>query len=255
VPAGAALEALRRKRNVLQVVVNKVDEGDAAAIEALKTWSSAELGVQARRISALTGAGLEELGAALTAALPISPFFYPEDELAVQPVRFFVAELVRETVFEEYAEEVPYATVVRVEEYRENAEPIYIRATIYVERDSQKGIILGKAGAGIRALGARAREKIESFVGAHVYLDLWVKTLPGWRRKVDTLRYLGYRVPESAMQAGESSARATRDRHGSRKGERPGPGAGKSRGGPSRPPARPQRSDEKRGRGHPRKES
>jgi GTP-binding protein Era len=165
-------------------------------VAGLEAWSERELGLTARRISALTGAGLEELLATLSAALPESPFFYPPDELAVQPVRFFVAELVRETIFEEYVEEVPYATVVRVEEYREASDPVYIRATIYVERDSQKAIVLGKGGAGIRRLGERARAKIESFVGARVYLDLWVKALPGWRRKAETLRYLGYPVAE-----------------------------------------------------------
>ncbi|NIU74476.1 MAG: GTPase Era, partial [Gammaproteobacteria bacterium] len=97
------------------------------------------------------------------------PFYYPPDDVAVQPMRFFVAELVRETVFEQYEQEVPYSTVVRVEEYRERETPLYIRATVYVERESQKGIIIGKGGAAIKELGRRSREKVEAFVGAQVY--------------------------------------------------------------------------------------
>jgi GTP-binding protein Era len=112
-----------------------------------------------------------------------------------------VAELVQETVFEEYEDELPYATVVRVEEYREASDPIYVRATVYVERASQKAIVVGRGGSGIKRLGARSRAKIEQFVGAPVYLDLWVKVLPGWRRKAETLRYLGYPVPASGPGA------------------------------------------------------
>ena len=114
------------------------------------------------------------------------------DELAVQPVRFFVTELIRETIFEEYEEEVPYASVAAIDEYRENTDPIFIRATIYVERESQKGILVGKGGAGIKRLGERSREKIEAFVGGHVYLDLKVKALPNWRKKGRDLRRFGY---------------------------------------------------------------
>lgn len=210
VPTGAALEALQRKRELLQVVVNKLDAAEPGAMEALEGWSARELGRVPRRISAVTKEGLDALLDALTSALPESPFYYPADELAIQPVRFFVAELVRETVFEEYVDEVPYASVVRVEEYREGSSPLYIRATVYVERDSQKAIILGRGGAGIKRLGQRSREKIESFLGEPVYLDLWVKALPGWRRKAETLRYLGYRVPEEPAETRETKSKRKR---------------------------------------------
>jgi len=214
VPTGDALAALQQQRHVLQAVVNKIDAAPVAAVAALESWCERELGVAPRRISAVTNEGLEALLTGLAAALPVSPFYYPPDELAVQPVRFFVAELIRETVFEEYADEVPYATVVRVEEYREASSPVYIRATVYVERDSQKAIIVGRQGAGIKRLGEQARGKIEAFVGAPVYLDLWVKALPGWRRKAETLRYLGYPVPKKATGKGGG------DRRGDRRGGR-----------------------------------
>jgi GTP-binding protein Era len=192
---GEVLEALRRRRDSLLVVINKLDEGSAEAVDTLRAWSQERLQRDTALISAQRGDGIDALRADLESALPASPFFYPADELAVQPVRFFVAELIRETIFENYDQEVPYATIVRIEEYRESDDPVYIRATVYVERESQKPIIIGKAGAGIRELGRRSREKIEAFIGTSVYLDLWIKTLPNWRAKVDTLRYLGYRLP------------------------------------------------------------
>src|SRR6202165_588142 len=93
--------------------------------------------------------------------LPESPFLYPEEDISTQPVRFFVAELVRETVLEQLHDEVPYSVAVQVEEYREGRSPLYIRAVIYVERDSQKAIIIGAKGARIRAIGEAARKKTE----------------------------------------------------------------------------------------------
>ena len=212
-PTGEALAALQRQRHTLLAAVNKVDAAPAAAA-ALESWCLAALKVRPQRISAVTKEGLETLLTALEAALPAAPFYYPPDELAIQPVRFFVAELVRETVFEEYEDELPYATVVRVEEYREGSDPVYIRASVYVERASQKAIVVGRGGAGIKRLGARSRSKIEEFVGAPVYLDLWVKVLPGWRRKAETLRYLGYPVPQGGGGAGAAPGRERRQRRG-----------------------------------------
>ena len=194
-PPPAALAELEARRDSLIVVVNKVDAAEAGAVARLAEWASVTLRLPARSISAATGEGVVALRDGLVSALPRSPFLYPEDEIAAQPVRFFVAELIRETIFEQYEEEIPYATVVRIEEFREAESPIYIRATVYVERASQKGILLGKGGAAIRSLGAAARGKIEAFVGTHVFLDLWVKVLPGWRKKRSTLEYLGYPVP------------------------------------------------------------
>src|SRR5687767_2702191 len=143
-------------------------------------------------ISALTGDGIPELMERLTKRLPESPFLYPEDEISTQPVRFFVAELVRETVLEQLHDEVPYAVAVQVEEYREGRCPLYIRAVIYVERDSQKAIIIGSQGAQVKKIGESARKKIETFVGEQVYLDLWVKVLANWRKNPGSLSRFGY---------------------------------------------------------------
>ena len=145
-------------------------------------------------ISALTGDGIPELMEKVAEALPESPFLYPEEDISTQPVRFFVAELVRETVLEQLHDEVPYSVAVQIEEYREGRSPLYIRAVIYVERDSQKAIIIGSKGAKIRKLGESARKKIETFVGEKVYLDLWVKVLANWRKNPGSLSRFGYQL-------------------------------------------------------------
>ncbi|HST06603.1 MAG TPA: GTPase Era [Gemmatimonadaceae bacterium] len=145
-------------------------------------------------ISALTGDGIPELMRRVASHLPESPFLYPDDEISTQPVRFFVAELVRETVLEQLHDEVPYSVAVQVEEFREDRSPLYIRAVIYVERESQKAIIIGAKGAQIRRLGEAARRKIETFVGTKVYLDLWVKVLANWRKNPGSLSRFGYQL-------------------------------------------------------------
>ncbi len=201
-PPAEPLSELAARRAALFVAVNKVDAAEEEGVAALERWAAAALGVHAYRVAAQTGAGVEALRADLVAALPEGPFLYPADEIAAQPVRFFVAEFIRETVFEQYEEEIPYATVVRIEEFREGADPVYIRATIYVERGSQKPIVLGRGGAAIRALGSAARTKIEAFLDRRVFLDLWVKVLPQWRKKASALEYLGYRLPSAGDGAG-----------------------------------------------------
>jgi len=145
-------------------------------------------------ISALTGDGIPELMARIARHLPESPFLYPEDDISTQPVRFFVAELVRETVLEQLHDEVPYAVAVQVEEFREGRSPLYIRAVIYVERDSQKAIIIGSKGGQIRGIGEAARKKIEAFLADRVYLDLWVKVLANWRKNPGSLSRFGYQL-------------------------------------------------------------
>jgi GTP-binding protein Era len=194
-PTGEALEELEKRKNVLYVAVNKTDAAKAEAIEHLAQWSRDRLGKEPVLISALNNDGVDALRMKLVEALPESPFYYPEDDLAVQSVRFFVEELIRETVFENYEQEIPYSTVARIDEFREDSSPVYIRATLYVERESQKPIIIGKQGAGIRNLGQVSRGKIEKLVGSPVYLDLWVKAMPGWRNKASSLQFLGYPVP------------------------------------------------------------
>ena len=143
-------------------------------------------------ISARTGDGVDGLLGRIAEYLPISPYLYPDDELSTQSLRFFASELVRETALEQLEDEVPYSIACEIEEFRETQAPIYIRAVLHVERDSQKAIIIGAKGARIREIGKVSRAKIEALVGAPIYLDLWVKVLPNWRRDRNALRRLGY---------------------------------------------------------------
>jgi GTP-binding protein Era len=151
-------------------------------------------------VSATTGAGVDALLERVGSLLPESPFLYPEDEISTQSVRFFVSELVRETALEQLDEEVPYSVACEVEEFRESQNPVYIRAVLYVERESQKRILIGASGTRIRDIGREARRKVETLLGSPAFLDLWVKVLPNWRRKVSSLRRFGYHVPEEQSQ-------------------------------------------------------
>jgi GTP-binding protein Era len=148
-------------------------------------------------ISAASGDGIDHLVAAITDRLPESPYLYPDDDISTQPVRFFCAEFVRETALEQLGDELPHALACEIEEFREGSSPLYIRAVLHVERDSQKRIVIGANGQQIKKLGRSAREKIERFVGQPVYLDLWVKVLPNWRKNRSAVLRLGYGDPNT----------------------------------------------------------
>jgi GTP-binding protein Era len=190
------LRALEETRAPVHVALNKVDQTREDDVEAWAAWAEEATQATVHRISALDGQGTDALLQAVRADLPEGPFLYPSDHIASDPVRFFVAELVRETVFEQYEEEIPYATFCQVEEFRESQDPVYIQVNVYVERASQKGILIGSKGRAIRALGSAARAKIEHFLGTRVYLDLWVKPLKSWRKNRAHLGRLGFRVPD-----------------------------------------------------------
>jgi len=186
-----AAELTSTPRAPVILAMNKVD-----ALRAVERDELRQLLPEARFISALTGEGVDELLTELRHALPESPFLYPEDEISTASVRFFVSELVRETALEQLDEEVPYSLACVVEEFRESSAPVYIRTVLYVERESQKRILIGAGGQRIRDIGRAARIKVEQLVGASVYLDLWVKVLPNWRKSDSALRRFGYRLPD-----------------------------------------------------------
>jgi GTPase len=190
--------ALQKRSGRVIIVINKIDSSSTKQIAAAEEWARQGGFARVSRVSALSGEGIDSLRREIAESLPESPYFFPPDEISSQPVRFFVAELVRETIFEIFKDEIPYSVAVRVEEYREADTPVYIRATIFVERASQKGILIGSGGAAIRRLGQESRVKIEEFVGAPVYLDLWIKVLSRWRKDAGSLRHLGYLVPPNS---------------------------------------------------------
>lgn len=180
-------------RTPVLVALNKVDALSPNARQIL-TQDAPE----ALQLSARTGDGVDPLLARLRALVPEGPFLYPADDVSTQHLRFFVAEMVRETALEELDDEIPHAVACVVEEFRESKSPVYIRTVLYVERDSQKRIVIGSGGERIREIGRRARAKIEPLVGEQVYLDLWVKVLPNWRRDAAALRRLGIAEPEDS---------------------------------------------------------
>jgi GTPase len=180
-----------RPKAAIFTVLNKIDRLTPEERQALLAATP-----DALAISALTGEGMSELMSAVAERLPESPFLYPEDDVSTQSLRFFAAELIRETALDQLEEEVPYSVACEIEEFREDRTPVYIRATIYVERDSQKRILIGEKGTRIRDIGRAARTKIERLVGGAVYLDLWVKVLANWRRDVRALERFGYRMSQ-----------------------------------------------------------
>jgi GTP-binding protein Era len=152
-----------------------------------------EAATAALRVSARTGEGVEALLAQAIALLPEGPAYFPDDEFTDRPLRFLAAEAVREAAFEALGQELPYRIAVEVTEFDESAPAIVrIRATILVERDSQKRIVVGRGGEQIKAIGIAARREIERLVGRQVHLALWVKIEPGWARKPKRLKSLGY---------------------------------------------------------------
>lgn len=174
----------RAPRAAILTVYTKADVIPAAQRSALPA--------DAVLVSAVTREGLDGLLDALSARLAEGPFLYDPEEMATQPLRFFAAEFIREAAFEQLEQELPYSVAVEIDEFREGRDPAYIRAVIYVERDSQKGIVIGDGGRTIKALGAAARAKIETLMGRHIFLELHVKVLPKWRRRDTSLRRLGY---------------------------------------------------------------
>jgi len=189
-------ELLRRHRRKLLIAVNKSEASSEILLRTLEEWGRATFEGDSVRLSAVTGLGIDLLRNHIAERLPVSPFLYPEDDVSTQSMRFFVAELIRETVFELFGEEIPYSVAARVEEFRETEDPIFIRVDVFVERASQKGILIGHRGEAIRRLGSAARPKIEALVGGRVYLDLWIKVLPKWRKDPNELRRFGFTVPD-----------------------------------------------------------
>jgi GTP-binding protein Era len=143
-------------------------------------------------VSATTSGGLDQLLKRVRDHLPQGPFEFDPEDVGVQPVRFFVVEYLREAAFELLEEELPYAFTAEVEEFRETERPMYIRVTLFVERESQKGMVIGQGGRTLKAIGQQARSRLEELVQTPVYLDLWVKALPHWRRSPTALARFGF---------------------------------------------------------------
>jgi GTP-binding protein Era len=180
------------------LAINKVDLMPASAVEE-RTAAYRALFPNAADwtvVSALDAAGRADLLERIVRLLPLGPRYFPEDQVTDLQERFIAAEMIREQVLLLTYQEVPHSVAVLVDEFKERPDGLtYVSATIYVERDTQKRIVLGQGGHMIKQIGQGARVQIEEMVGGQVYLELWVKVWEQWRKKDSRLRYLGYALP------------------------------------------------------------
>lgn len=175
------------------VVLNKTDLADAASIEkAIQFFLEKKYCQKVIPVSAINHAGIQELVDAIISLLPEGEPFYHDDNLSDLPMKFFVGELIREKIFYLYQEEIPYHATVLVQEFKEKTTLTKITADIIVQRETQKGIIIGHNGSMIKKLGTIARQDIEEFIGGKVFLELFVKVRPKWRDNEIHLREYGY---------------------------------------------------------------
>lgn len=189
------IEQLKKVNVPVFLVVNKIDTlKKNEVMEAILTYESAYPFEGIIPISAKEKDNIEEVIAVLEQHLPEGPKYFPEDMITDQPERLIISDIIREKVLLNTRDEIPHAIAVDVDEMKtRNDGMTYIRATIYVERDSQKGIIIGKQGAMLRELGRLAREDIQRLLATNVYLDIWVKVKKDWRNKSGMLSELGYK--------------------------------------------------------------
>jgi len=187
------LDRLRRIQQPIILVLNKTDLATGSqAIDKLSYWLEAFTPSRAFSVSALTGNGCEEILPEIIDLLPEHPPFFPKDQLTDKPEKFFVEEILREQIFENYKQEVPYSTQVVLDEFKEDDKIIRIRAEIYVERKSQKGIIIGKKGEALKRVGIEARKRMEDFFQKQIHLETYVKVAEDWRKKSIKLKQFGY---------------------------------------------------------------
>jgi GTPase len=193
------IERLKGTNTPVFLVINKIDEiHPDELLPLIETYQDLYPFEQIIPISALQGNNVETLLNQIKDVLPEGPQYYPADQVTDHPERFIVAELIREKALHLTREEIPHSIAVVIDsmQRRENGNTVYVGATIIVERDSQKGIIIGKQGRMLKEIGQRARVDIEALLGSKVFLELWVKVQKDWRNKASQLRDFGFREDE-----------------------------------------------------------
>ncbi|WP_310991377.1 GTPase Era [Aequorivita marina] len=175
------------------LLINKIDKGNEELLsEALELWQKKVPNAEIFAISALQNFGVPEVFNRIIELLPESPAFYPKDQLTDKPERFFVNEAIREKILVHYKKEIPYSVEIDTEEFFEDEDIIRIRSIIMVERETQKGIIIGHKGAALKRVGVEARKDLEKFFGKQIHLELYVKVNKNWRSDEKQLRRFGY---------------------------------------------------------------
>ncbi len=187
------IEKIRKSNVPVIVLINKIDlSNQEAVIKLYEYWTGTFPGSAIFPVSATEKFNLQPVFDRILELLPENPPFFPKDELTDRSERFFMQEIIREKILLNYQKEIPYSTEVEVEEFKEEDQLIRIRAIIFVERDSQKGIIIGKAGTMLKKVGTLARQEAEEFFSKKIFLELYVKVAKEWREKDSTLRKFGY---------------------------------------------------------------
>ena len=189
------VERLRKMTDTpIILLVNKIDQANQEEVEAKLAYWKEQLpnAAEVLPISALNQFGTDGVLQLVMERLPIHPPYYPKDELTDKPERFFAAEMVREKIFKLYKKEIPYSCEVVIEEFKEEEDIIRIRGIIYVERNSQKGIVIGQGGEALKKVGTWAREEMEKFFQKKVFLEMYVKVNENWRTDPKALSRFGY---------------------------------------------------------------
>lgn len=189
------LEKVAKMKVPILLVINKIDllKGDADLMTIVDKWRAVLPTAEVFPTSAQENFNVDNLMKRIVELLPDSPPFFGKDDLTDRPARFFVTEIIREKMLLDYDKEIPYAAEVMVELFDEKPDSIHIMAVIYVERDSQKAIVIGHGGQKLKRIGIEARKDIEAFFRKHVYLELYVKVEKDWRNKENKLRAFGYK--------------------------------------------------------------
>ena len=187
------LQKVVRMKVPVLVVINKIDLSNQAGLEKLvEEWKARLPQAEIFPISAAAKFNVDNLLKRIKELLPESPPYFDKDQWTDKPARFFVTEIIREKILLYYDKEIPYAVEVVVEQFKEQEKSIHIHAVIYVERESQKGIIIGHQGVALKKVGGEARKTLEKFFGKHIYLEIFVKVDRNWRNSARRLEVYGY---------------------------------------------------------------
>lgn len=189
----AFFDKIKNSKIPVLLLLNKIDKSNQEQLEnQVQLWTQKVPNAEIIPISALEGFNVKEVFNRILELLPESPAFYPKDQLTDKPERFFINETIREKILMHYKKEIPYAVEIETEEFLEEEKIIRIRSVIMVERDTQKGIIIGHKGAALKRVGVEARKDLEKFFGKQIHLELYVKVNKNWRSNQNQLKRFGY---------------------------------------------------------------